>query len=175
VRRAVEIAGNVPEVFFGCDPIERAIAEEREGAGVAHHYFLSFRREIFMEAGERELSDCFVDGFAIPQDRVIGFADRAPIRFPLKQREHMIVVFAVGFEIKEKRPLSVKQKDGGSEQCPFYAVRFALAQHPSRRHAGLALFFEVNRQCFQEILYFYRSIQAAEYAQLVRSEMGFRG
>src|SRR5262249_57747769 len=85
-----------------------------------------------------QLADRSVNRLAEAQSGVIRFCDRAPASVLTENGQQMIVI-AHRREIDYQRLAAVNAQRRGGEEGPFGAMRNPMAQHATRRTAGLAL------------------------------------
>src|SRR5215813_2090018 len=89
-----------------------------------------------------QLADRSVNRLAEAQSGLIRFCDRAPASV-LTENGLLLLVNAHHREIDYQRLAAVNAQRRGGEEGPFGAMRNPIAQHATRRTAGLAIHFFV--------------------------------
>ncbi len=162
----VQVCAYIPKILFGDKPII-SIFQKAKWSGIIPHGFFAIIQKIFVEIGHGKFPDGSVDRFPISQDRVVGFAYRAPAAGFFKQGDNMVAVSGDGSEIQEQGFVSVKPERGCGEVRPFEAMGALGFEGRKGRAAGLALGFKIYRDLVYKILDFRGSDEFLEDGEIL--------
>lgn len=149
----VEVFINIPDVFCGSHPAAAVEFREIYRIGIAAERLLATAvQKIFVEIGHHQLADGFINWLAVPQDRVVGFGDCAPVIVDFKNRNGVVIIRLGCLKVNDERVMAVKAQGCGRKQRALQAVRCFMPQDQPGRIARLASFFKIKRQGLQKIL-----------------------
>ena len=157
---------HAPDILLRGHPVEGVEAFEVHGLRVIAQGSFAAQVVIKLEVAERELAQGAIDGRAKAQACEVRLGDGAPeATFAIES--HNVIVVAHGFEIHEQWRMTMDAEGGGSQQCAFKAMAFALAQR-ALRGAGCVSILVLER--IDELLDLFRRLQGAQRAEALRRE-----
>jgi len=170
VRRCIQVLRHEPEILPRCHPTALIQSREIHGIGVRAQRLAPVTDRILMEEGHDELADRTVDGLAVPQNSVIGFADGAPVRAQLEHGDHVVIVKVRCRHVDEQRQPSVQAQCQSRKHRSFDAVRTLLPKHAPGRKAGIPLRFKIHWERIEVLLDLPGGGERAQYAEFLAGQ-----